>query len=907
MYQKKECIAMLLAGGQGSRLYALTQKNAKPAVLFGGKYRIIDFPLSNCVNSGIDTVGVLTQYQPLVLNDYIGNGLPWDLDRNSGGVKILPPYQGESSADWYSGTANAIYQNLAFIDRYDPEYVLILSGDHIYKMDYARMLAYHKKMNASCTIAVIDVPLKDASRFGIMSTMDDGAIYKFSEKPKNPDSTKASMGIYIFNRKKLEKYLIADEKDKSSSNDFGKNIIPNMLRAGERMYAYSFEGYWKDVGTIRSLWEANMDILGEEPTLSLRDEKWRIYSRYEPSAPQFIGADARVNGSCISEGCEILGTVKNSVLGIGVRVEKDATVEHSVILGGSTVKAGAAVRYAILDENVTVGENAVVGGGDAGSEGIAVVGAQIQIPSGGTVEAGAMVGDQRDASAAPASIGGKTMGMNKTPDTGGNSTVEDTQNTKRILFVGAEAMPFAATGGLGDVLGSLPAALVAAGRGKVDVRVVMPLHGTIGEKWRAEMQDEYTKTVRLGWRRQYCHVKSLKKEGVTYYFIDNEYYYNRPSLYGSPDDAERYAFLCMAALDLIGEIGFYPDVLHAHDWQAALSVLYLEAYFRRIPEYAGIRTLFTIHNVEYQGVFDSHILRDVLALPDEMGETLEHGGSLNLMKGAIELADRVSTVSPRYAKEITEEAYACGLHRVLRENAHKLSGILNGIDYGYYDPRSDTAIPAHYTADNLTGKAECKAAFRRAVGLRNDPDAPLVAIVSRLVPHKGIDLVAQLAYQLVGSTNLQFVVLGKGEERYESFFRRLEASYKGRVRALIEYDRDLSKRIYAASDILLMPSRSEPCGLSQMIASRYGTVPVTRETGGLYDSVKGYGERDGVVTGNGFTFSGDDASDLDACIRASLALYGRPRKWERLVRRVMRVDFSWMVSAERYLSLYGEM
>ena len=395
MYKKKECIAMLLAGGQGSRLYALTQKTAKPAVLFGGKYRIIDFPLSNCVNSGIDTVGVLTQYQPLVLNDYIGNGLPWDLDRNSGGVKILPPYQGQTSADWYTGTANAIYQNLAFINRYDPDYVLILSGDHIYKMDYDRMLDYHKQVGADCTIAVLDVPIEEASRFGIMSTNEDGSIYKFSEKPKNPDSTKASMGIYIFNRKTLEDYLVADEADPNSSNDFGKNIIPAMLAAGERLFAYSFEGYWKDVGTISSLWEANMDMLGDRPVLSLRDEKWRIYSRHEASSPQYIGTDAVLENASVTEGCEIFGTVRNSVLGIGVRVEAGAVVENSVIMSGSVVEAGATVQYAILDENVTIGKNASVGAADAGSASIAVVGAGIRIPDGGTVTAGEMVSEQK--------------------------------------------------------------------------------------------------------------------------------------------------------------------------------------------------------------------------------------------------------------------------------------------------------------------------------------------------------------------------------------------------------------------------------------------------------------------------------------------------------------------------------
>ncbi|MBQ9162196.1 MAG: glucose-1-phosphate adenylyltransferase [Clostridia bacterium] len=393
MFRKKECVAMLLAGGQGSRLYALTTKTAKPAVSFGGKYRIIDFTLSNCVNSGFDTVGVLTQYQPLVLNEYIGNGLPWDLDRAFGGVKILPPYQGHDGADWYKGTANAIYQNLAFINRYDADYVLILSGDHIYKMDYSKMLDFHKSTGADCTIAVIDVPIEEASRFGIMSTNEDNSIYKFSEKPKNPDSTKASMGIYIFNRKKLADYLIADENDPNSSNDFGKNIIPAMLANGERMYAYPFEGYWKDVGTISSLWEANMDLLGSTPALNLNDESWRIFARHSASAPQYVGDSAVIENSNITEGCEIYGTVKNSVLGTGVKVMAGAHVEDSVIFGDCVIGEGATVKYSIIDTGVTVGAGASVGGERGDGAEIAVVGADIEIAAGATVEAGAMLSE----------------------------------------------------------------------------------------------------------------------------------------------------------------------------------------------------------------------------------------------------------------------------------------------------------------------------------------------------------------------------------------------------------------------------------------------------------------------------------------------------------------------------------
>ena len=395
MFKKKECVAMLLAGGQGSRLYALTVKTAKPAVSFGGKYRIIDFTLSNCINSGIDTVGVLTQYQPLVLNEYIGNGQPWDLDRVFGGVKILPPYQGQKSADWYKGTANAIYQNLEFINRYDTDYVLILSGDHIYKMDYDKMLKYHKDKGADCTIAVIDVPIEEASRFGIMSTNPDGSIYKFSEKPKNPDSTSASMGIYIFNRDKLEKYLTEDEADPNSSNDFGKNIIPTMLAAGEKMYAYAFEGYWKDVGTISSLWEANMDLIGNEPVLDLGDPDWRIYSKNQPTAPQFIANSARIDNCYITDGCEVYGTVINSVLGSGVKVGHGAYVKDSVLMGDTEIGAGATVIYSIIDTNVKIGAGAQVGAAREKAEGITVLGEDVEVQSGAVIADGEIISDNR--------------------------------------------------------------------------------------------------------------------------------------------------------------------------------------------------------------------------------------------------------------------------------------------------------------------------------------------------------------------------------------------------------------------------------------------------------------------------------------------------------------------------------
>ncbi len=386
---------MLLAGGQGSRLYLLTERIAKPAVPFGGKYRIIDFPLSNCVNSGIDTVGVLTQYQPLALNEYIGNGQPWDLDRTYGGVWTLPPYQGQKRADWYKGTANAIYQNLQFIDKYDPDYVVILSGDHIYKMDYAEMVEAHKKTGADCTIAVFEVPLAEASRFGIMTTDDDLRITEFEEKPKNPKSTKASMGVYVFSRDKLAKYLEADEADENSQKDFGKNIIPAMLNAGEKLYAFEFSGYWKDVGTIDSLWEANMDLLGDRPELPIKDGSWRILSRNDALPPHFVGQGAVINNSVITEGCEIYGTVINSVLSAGVVVERGAVVRDSVILGNVTVKADACVDYSIIDSDTVVGKGAVIGKEIVASKGITLVGGGLDIPAGAEIPDAIICGKEK--------------------------------------------------------------------------------------------------------------------------------------------------------------------------------------------------------------------------------------------------------------------------------------------------------------------------------------------------------------------------------------------------------------------------------------------------------------------------------------------------------------------------------
>ena len=383
MYRKKECVAMLLAGGQGSRLYVLTKNVAKPAVPFGGKYRIIDFPLSNCINSGIDTVGVLTQYEPHVLNAYIGSGQTWDLDRLRGGVSVLPPYQRGKASEWYKGTANAIYQNIPFIADYDPEYVLILSGDHIYKMDYNKMLRQHKETGADATIAVLDVPLSEASRFGIMNANPDGQVYEFEEKPKEPKSTLASMGIYIFSWKKLRKYLEEDEANSKSSNDFGKDIIPAMLANGEKMVSYRFEGYWKDVGTIESLWEANMDLLSPNSGLNLSDDSWKIYGRTTGSPPHFTAKGAKVQHTLLSEGCEIAGNVSESVLFSDVKVAKNANVEYSILMPGAVVEEGANVRYAIVASGAVIAKGASIGAGpsecDVDKWGVAVVAENVRI------------------------------------------------------------------------------------------------------------------------------------------------------------------------------------------------------------------------------------------------------------------------------------------------------------------------------------------------------------------------------------------------------------------------------------------------------------------------------------------------------------------------------------------------
>lgn len=398
MLPKKEVVAMLLAGGQGSRLGVLTKKIAKPAVPFGGKYRIIDFPLSNCANSGIEAVGVLTQYQPLVLNEYIGNGQPWELDGMNSGVTCLSPYESKKGSEWYSGTANAIYQNISYIDRYNPEYVVVLSGDHIYKMDYADMIKFHKEHNAACTIAVIDVSLEEASRFGILNTNEDGSIYEFEEKPAHPKSTNASMGIYVFSWKELREYLIEDAENENSSNDFGKDVLPAMLNAGERMFAYPFEGYWKDVGTVESLWDANMDLLDPKLKLDLRD----IYSKNPMFPPHYVSETATVKNSNISDGCIVEGEVENSILFPGVKIEKGAKVDYSIIMPNTVVKANADIKYSIVSENTVIGCNAVIGGNPEDAEdkdkwGIAVIGDDLHIGDNVVVPPAAMIGEDLEA------------------------------------------------------------------------------------------------------------------------------------------------------------------------------------------------------------------------------------------------------------------------------------------------------------------------------------------------------------------------------------------------------------------------------------------------------------------------------------------------------------------------------
>lgn len=478
---------------------------------------------------------------------------------------------------------------------------------------------------------------------------------------------------------------------------------------------------------------------------------------------------------------------------------------------------------------------------------------------------------------------------------------------KKILFIGSEAMPFAATGGLGDVLGSLPIALKKLGGEETDVRVVIPFYKDVPEEYRAQMTFVTEFEVNVSWRRQYCGIWSLTKEGVVYYFIDNKHYFDRDTIYGHFDDGERYAYFSFAAIDMLSVLDFYPDVINANDWQSAVALVYFDKHYRWRREFSHTRTVFTIHNIEYQGKYDMSILSDVFGLGEESRGIVEYDGCINLMKGAIVCADRVSTVSPRYAQEILSPEYAHGLDRILRDNSYKICGILNGIDYDYYNPATDKQIAQNYTWRSLDKKAKNKLEIQKMCGLPEREDVPLIAVISRLVSHKGLDIIEEIVYNLVGENDVQLIVLGKGEKRYEDLFVYLSQRYPDKVAANICYDRALSKKIYAAADIFVMPSRSEPCGLSQMIASRYGAIPVTRETGGLADSIKGYWENGKKIMGNGFTFANYSSGELLDRTLAAVTLWRDEEKRKKFVGKIMRTDFSWSASAFKYFEMYESL
>ena len=470
---------------------------------------------------------------------------------------------------------------------------------------------------------------------------------------------------------------------------------------------------------------------------------------------------------------------------------------------------------------------------------------------------------------------------------------------KKILFVASEALPFAASGGLGDVIGSLPAALKGNDE-TLDIRVVLPLYGTMDQSLREKLSFVASTQISLSWRRQYCGIFKYEYKEITFYFIDNEYYFKRSFLYGEFDDAERFAFFSKAALEIMPIIDFFPDVLHAHDWQSALSIVYLHRKYRQKPRWAGVGSVFTIHNIQYQGVYGFELLGDVFDLDESDRETVEYNGCMNLMKGAIVCADKLTTVSPTYAMELLSPKFSHGLHYVLEQHKGKLRGILNGIDREYYNPSRDRELLENYSFRGIEKKAINKAGLQKQLGLPESPDAPVLAIISRLVEHKGLDLVT-LAAEDILEEKVQLVILGKGDYYFESFFKDLAEKHPDRVKTLLAFDKTLAKRIYAGADIFLMPSQSEPCGLAQMIACRYGTVPIVHETGGLYDSIRDIGSESG---GNGFTFSTYSAWELLGSVRRALALYNQPEDWSSLIKKVMLHDFSWKKSAQEYAQLY---
>ena len=468
---------------------------------------------------------------------------------------------------------------------------------------------------------------------------------------------------------------------------------------------------------------------------------------------------------------------------------------------------------------------------------------------------------------------------------------------RKILFAASEAAPFIATGGLAEVVGSLSKAL--AKDPFYDVRVVLPLYSDISPEYRRKMSFLGNIFVPLSWRNQYCGIFSYAEDGVTFYFLDNEYYFKRPGCYGYYDDGERFAFFSRSVMEILPFIRFYPDVLHCHDWQAALAALYLKTIYCYRPEYQFIRALFTIHNIEYQGKYSLDILEDLFGISDSYRYLLEYQGCINLMKGAIECSEKFSTVSPTYAEEIKSPQFAHGLQDIIRKNAFKLCGILNGIDTVSYDPATDKALFVNYDAENLGNKAICKSELQKMLGLPVR-DVPVIAMISRLVAHKGLDLVKAVIEDVL-QEDVQFVLLGTGDSVYENYFRDLGRRYTGKAVAVISFNNDLARKIYSGADIFLMPSKSEPCGLSQMIASRYATVPVVRETGGLYDSIKPYG-----AGGNGFTFASYNPNDMLYVIREALNVYKNPDAWKALMKRAATTDFSWQYSAEQYKKLYSD-
>jgi starch synthase len=472
---------------------------------------------------------------------------------------------------------------------------------------------------------------------------------------------------------------------------------------------------------------------------------------------------------------------------------------------------------------------------------------------------------------------------------------------KKILYIAGEALPFASSGGLGDVIGSLPIAL--SEQKEDDIRVILPLYSQVTDTYRKKMKFLGSKNVKLSWRNQYCGIFEYKHKGVTYYFLDNEYYFNRASLYGEFDDAERFAFFCRAAMEILPDIDFIPDILHAHDWHAALSVIYLKQCYAKLDErFMNTKAIFTIHNIQYQGIYDFAILGDVFGLMESDREIVEYDGCINLLKGAIVCADRVTTVSPTYAKEILSPKFSHGLDAVLNLFSFKLSGILNGIDRDYYNPSKDKEIFANFNSRDTEGKALCKSGLQRMLGLP-ERDVPLIAVISRLVSHKGLDLV-MLAGEDMLRGDVQLVVLGMGDKSYESYFESLAERFPEKCKTLITYNRDLSKRIYSAADIFLMPSKSEPCGLAQMICSRYGAIPVIHETGGLYDSIKDIGC---VGGGNGFTFAAYSAYEMLGSVNRAVDMFTNDREgFNKLRKKVMRVDFSWKQSALSYKELYNQ-